>query len=96
LLEKEAIKMTVISKEKVKDMYYANLMYEYHRATEKIRLFEKKYGVSFDKFEKDIKSSKKEDFEKWDDYMEWKGYEKVLQRLNKEKRELEVGDYKVY
>ncbi len=88
--------MTVISKEKVKDMYYANLMYEYHRATEKIRLFEKKYGVSFDKFEKDIKSSKKEDFEKWDDYMEWKGYEKVLQRLNKEKRELEVGNYKVY
>lgn len=42
LHEKKVIKMTVISKEKVKDMYYANLMYEYHRVTEKIRLFEKK------------------------------------------------------
>ena len=88
--------MTVISKEKVKDMYYANLMYEYHRVTEKIRLFEKKYGMSFDRFEKGIKSSKKEDFEKWDNYMEWKGYKKALQRLIKEKREMEVGDYKVY
>lgn len=88
--------MTVISKETVKDMYYANLMYEYHRVTEKIRLFEKKYGVSFDKFEKGIKSSKKEDIEKWDDYMEWKGYVKVLQRLIKEKKELEIGDCKVY
>ncbi len=87
--------MTVISKEKVKDMYYANLMYEYHRVTEKIRLFEKKYVVSFDDFEKGLKSSEKEDIGKWDDYMEWKGYVKVLQRLIKEKKELEVGDYKV-
>ncbi len=87
--------MTVISKEKVKDMYYANLMYEYHRITEKIRLFEKKYGMSFDSFERDLKGSEKEDIEKWDDYMEWKGYEKVLQRLIKEKKELEIGDYTV-
>jgi hypothetical protein len=87
--------MTVISKEKVKDMYYANLMYEYHRVTEKIRLFEKKYRMSFDKFEKSLKSSKKEDIEKWDDYMEWKGYERVLQRLTREKKELKIGDYKV-
>ncbi len=71
--------MTVISKEKVKDMYYANLMYEYHRVTEKIRLFGNKYGMSFLNFEKAVKSAEKEDTEKWDDYMEWKGYEKVLQ-----------------
>lgn len=88
--------MAVISKEKVKDMYYAGLMYEYHRVTEQIRLFEKKYGMSFDEFEKAVKSSEKEDIERWDNYMEWKGYEKVLQRLVKEKKKLEVGDYKVY
>ncbi len=87
--------MVVINKEIAKDMYYANLLYEHHRVAEKIRLFEKKYGMSFIKFEKDIQGSKKEDFEKWDDYMEWKGYEKVLRKLIKEKRELEVGDYKV-
>ena len=87
--------MVVIDKEKVKDMYYANLMYEHHRVTEKIRLFEKKYGVSFGEFEKSLKDSEKEDFEKWDDYMEWKGYEKVLQKLTKEKQELAVGNYKV-
>lgn len=87
--------MTVISREKVKDMYYASLMYEYHRVTEKIRLFEKKYGASFGEFEKKMRESRKEEFEKWDDYMEWKGYEMVLQRLIKEKKELEVGDFKV-
>lgn len=85
--------MTVITKEKVKDMYYANLMYEYHRVTEKIRLFGNKYGMSFVDFEKAVKSAEKEDTEKWDDYMEWKGYEKVLQMLIKEKKELESGNY---
>jgi len=87
--------MVLIDKEKVKDMYYANLMYEHHRVSEKIRLFEKKYGVSFEKFERDLKDSEKEDFEKWDDYMEWKGYVKVLQKLSKEKKDIEVGNYKV-
>ncbi len=87
--------MVIIDKEKAKDMYYANMMCEYHKVTEKIRLFTKKYAISFEQFEKDIKDSEKEDFEKWDDYMEWKGYENVLQNLIKEKKELEVGDYKV-
>lgn len=85
--------MAVISKKKLKDMYYANLMYEYHRVTEKIRLFENKYGMIFVNFEKAVKSVEKEDTEKWDDYMEWKGYEKVLQGLIKEKKELESGNY---
>ncbi len=87
--------MVIINKEKVKDMYHANLMYEYHRVTEKIRLFEKKYGMSFGEFEKSLKSSEREDFKKWDDYMEWKGYEKVMQKLTKEKQELAIGNYKV-
>ncbi len=34
--------MVVIEKEKAKEMYYANLIYEYHKIAEKIRLFEKK------------------------------------------------------
>ena len=87
--------MVIIDKEKVKDIYYANMMCEYHKVTEKIRLFTKKYSVSFEQFEKDTKGSEKEDFGKWDDYMEWKGYENVLQDLIKEKKELEDGDYKV-
>jgi len=87
--------MVVIDKEKAKDMYYANLMNEYHNVNEKIRLFKQKYGMPFEQFEIETKDSAKEDFERWDDYMEWKGYEKVLQGLIKEKRELEVGDYKV-
>jgi hypothetical protein len=38
--------------------------------------FEKKYGITFEDFEKQIESSDKEEFEKWDDYIEWKAYYK--------------------
>ena len=39
--------------------------------------FETKYGIVFEDFEQQIKSSEIEDFEKWDDYIEWKAYSKA-------------------
>ena len=41
--------------------------------------FEKKYGMLFEDFDKQIKSGVKEDFEKWDDYIEWKAYFKTYE-----------------
>jgi hypothetical protein len=38
---------------------------------ERIRFFESKYGCTFGEFKEKIKGEK-EDFEKWDDYIEWK------------------------
>lgn len=43
----------------------------------KIERMEKVYGMSFDEFEKKIKS-KEESFREWDDYILWKGYEESL------------------
>jgi len=50
-----------------------------HRASECIRLFEIKYGKTFEEFERELKSSP-ENFEAWDDYMEWKACVKALKR----------------
>ena len=49
---------------------------------EHVKLFEKKYGLSFNDFEKQI-SEESEDFEKWDDYIEWKAYQRKQIDLNK-------------
>ncbi len=49
---------------------------------EHIKLFEKKYGLTFHEFEKQV-SEEAEDFKKWDDYIEWKAYQKKLNDLNK-------------
>ncbi len=55
-------------------------LYELHIIKEKLSLFEKKYGKSFKEFEKEVKE--KEDFEKWDDYLEWKAYFKAYEDLS--------------
>jgi len=54
---------------------------EYER---QLQPFREKYKISFEKFEKKIKSQRKENFEAWDDYLIWKGaqlaYQKWLKR----------------
>ena len=62
-----------------KDLERLAKLCEKHILKQKISLFAKKYGKNFSDFEKDVLS--KEDFEKWDDYMEWRAYLKVLKNL---------------
>ena len=81
--------MTIaINRKKLLDIYRAELLYELHKASECVRLFEKKYGKSFKELEKEIKS-KSENFEVWDDYMEWKACIKSAESLREELKELE-------
>ena len=49
-------------------------------------LFEEKYGMTLEAFEKKLKSSV-ESFEAWDDYIEWKAYVKKLEELKSRLRE---------
>lgn len=44
-----------------------------------IEIFEKKYKKIFNKFEKEVNSSKRENFKLWDDYISWKGYQKAYE-----------------
>ena len=83
-----------INREKLLNIYRAELLYELHKVSECIRLFEKKYEKSFKEFEEEIKS-KPEDFEAWDDYMEWKACIKSAESLKEELKELENGNFKL-
>ena len=84
----------ILSKEKLINIYKAELLYELHRASECIRLFEAKYGKSFEEFKEELTSSS-ENFEAWDDYMEWKACIKTLDTIKKELYELEDGNIKL-
>ena len=70
----------MLNKEKLINIYKAELLYELHRASECIRLFEAKYGKTFEEFKKELALSS-EDFEAWDDYMEWKACIKTLDTI---------------
>ena len=76
-------------------MYYANLMYELHKVEEKLFLYKNKYKLSFIQFEKQVLESKNENYEWWDDYMEWKAYNKSYNELNSDKDNIKNGNYKL-
>lgn len=87
--------MTTITKNEVKDLVSTNVIYELHLVDDKISCFQKKYGMDFKSFEQGIHSSSKENFDQWDDYIEWKAYENSYHQLKKEKEDLENGNFKV-
>ena len=53
-----------------------------------IEVFEKKYNMSFQEFEKKVKESEEEIFEEWDDYIIWEGLEKALKIWKKRYEEI--------
>ena len=55
---------------------------------ERIRFFESKYGCMFGEFKEKIRGEK-EDFEKWDEYIEWKAYIESLKDLEWKMKDIE-------
>ncbi len=69
--------MITIHKQEVATWLLTDYQATLHAIREKLRLFEQKYNQSWNMFEHEIKASQKEDFSKWDDYIEWKAYIKM-------------------
>ncbi len=55
---------------------------EPHTRQEVLRHFERKYGQTWEEFSQELHNSPDEDFERWDDYIEWLAYIKIPDDLN--------------
>jgi hypothetical protein len=83
------------SLDRVKELYYISLIYEINKAKDKLAVFETKYAMDFLSFEKSMRGSSKEDFARWDDYMEWKAYHKSYEKLMAEKKDFDEGNIRI-
>ena len=70
-----------VSKKDVENYLKMKLYTELTLIKEKLSLFEKKYKCDFFQFEKRINEAEEEDFDRWDDYMEWKAFYKKYNHL---------------
>ncbi|MFY8159872.1 MAG: hypothetical protein ACOVNU_00955 [Candidatus Kapaibacteriota bacterium] len=73
--------MVAITKEKVQQVQYYELLFQMHILKSKLELFTNKYKSNLEEFESQIKSSDTENFELWDDMMEWKAYQKSYEEI---------------
>ncbi len=81
----------VVSKSEVKEYEKLKTVSQLVPIKEKIKLFERKYGSSFKEFEEEVKRGE-EDFEKWDDYIEWKAYLESMKELTAKLKEIEDAE----
>ncbi|HLP47888.1 MAG TPA: hypothetical protein VK469_18230 [Candidatus Kapabacteria bacterium] len=74
--------------EEMEDFLRMKFLTELTLIKEKLSLFEKKYRSDFLHFESTVKNAEEEDFEQWDDYMEWKAFYKKYNELQKRSHRL--------
>lgn len=86
--------MWTVSKNEVADLLRLDLMARLREAKEKEALYERTHQQSFETFEQTVRQGE-EDFEQWDDYVEWKAYRRVRRDLEQKIEALRRGDFEV-
>lgn len=86
--------MWTVSKNEVADLLRLDLMARLREAKEKESLYRRTHQQSFEAFEQTVRQGE-EDFEQWDDYVEWKAYRKVRRDLEQKIDALRRGDFEV-
>ena len=75
-----------VSKEDIITIEKLKIISEIAPIKERIKLFKRKYGCSIEDFERKLEENE-ENFEQWDDYIEWTAYEKKLKELERKLKE---------
>lgn len=77
-----------VSRDEVKEFEKLKAISQIAPIKDRVRFFESKYGCTLGEFKDRIKREK-EDFEKWDDYIEWRAYIESLKDLESKMRDIE-------
>ena len=86
--------MWTVSKHEVAELLKLDVMARLREAKEKESLFEHTHQQSFEAFEQTVLQGE-EDFEQWDDYVEWKAYRSVRRDLEQKMDALNRGDFDI-
>jgi len=87
--------MLVIDKHRVADWMVLSYLAEQRQLHEKIVMYEKKHGQTFKEFENETKQRGNEDFDEWDDLIEWQAYTNFYANITKTINDIKSGNFKV-
>lgn len=94
-IKAEKIDMITITKQQITEWILLDYLAKLHSLKEKISYYNKKYNTNFEEFEKQIKTASKEDFEKWDDYIEWKAFNSFYNSYQNQIEEVKNGNFQL-
>ena len=87
--------MITIQKQDVANWMLADYLANLHAVNQKLQLFERKYQQTWEEFSEEMAETSKEDFERWDDFIEWKAYVKTAEDLAAKIDEVKRGNFTV-
>lgn len=86
--------MVVVSKQNIGNILLLEAFGELHQLREKLRFFQGKYQQDFETFSRKLRDEE-ENFEQFDDYIEWKAYTKSLLETKKKIEDLKHGNFQI-
>lgn len=87
--------MITIQKQSVINLLMVEYMADFHAVNDKLRFLERKYNQTWDVFSQAVESASEEDFEQWDDYIEWKAYVRAANNLAIKMDEVKHGNFEI-
>ena len=87
--------MLVIDKHRVADWMLLSHLAEQRQLHEKIVLYEKKYKQTFIEFKNNTNQKEGEDFQEWDDLIEWQAYTDFYTNITKTINDIKSGNFQV-
>ncbi|MEO6284186.1 MAG: hypothetical protein ABIN80_01700 [Dyadobacter sp.] len=87
--------MLTISKKQIGNWVLLDYLSQKQLFQEKVNLLEKKYNLDFKTFENQVENSLIENFEAWDDLIEWKAYNHFLSEINSKITDIRNGDFQM-
>jgi hypothetical protein len=87
--------MVVVSKYQVGEMLLLKLMAERSYLKDKMAQFEYKYKLNLEAFELQMNQAANENFQMWDDLIEWQAYAKLTQKVASQIIEVRDGAIKM-
>jgi len=73
-------------------MFLMETLAEFHKVREKLRFFQEKYHRDFETFSIEIEREE-ENFENFDDYMEWKAYIQLFGDIKQKIEDIKNGNF---
>ncbi len=86
--------MVMFHKDYVSMLLLGDLFSEKHKTEERIAFFKKKYNTDIASFKNQFDEGD-ENFEFYDDYLEWKAYDHFLKDINRKINEIKDGNFQI-
>ena len=87
--------MVILTKKQVGDSVLTYYLSEKQELEDKLNILIQKYGSDLQKFEAQLESSSVENFEAWDDLIQWKAYHQFLLEIETKITDIRNGDFQM-